>query len=110
MTSTRAKAPHNIKRSGPFLRRDLVPFYSAIDIGFLLVSMKVKKRIERGYGAGRKSEAPPETVFLLAVACPRVRQTRDASPPSFQKQGEPNPKALTRQSLPKIDIGMNRQR
>ena len=31
VTSTRAKARHNFNRSGPFLRRDLVPFYSAID-------------------------------------------------------------------------------
>jgi len=29
--STRAKAPLNIKRSGPFLRRYMDPFYSAID-------------------------------------------------------------------------------
>ena len=29
--STHAKAQHNIKRSGPILRRDLVPFYTAID-------------------------------------------------------------------------------
>jgi len=31
VTSTHAKAQHNITRSGPFLHRDLVPFYSAID-------------------------------------------------------------------------------
>jgi len=31
VTSTRAKALQNIKRNGPFLHRDLVPFYSAID-------------------------------------------------------------------------------
>ena len=31
VTNTRAKAQNNIKRSGPFLRRDLVPLYSAID-------------------------------------------------------------------------------
>ena len=31
MTSTRAKAQHKIKHSGPFLRRDLAHFYSAID-------------------------------------------------------------------------------
>ena len=30
--STRAKAQNNIKRSGPFLCRDLAHFYSAIDI------------------------------------------------------------------------------
>ena len=30
-TSTRAKAQHKIKHSGPFLRRDLAHFYSAID-------------------------------------------------------------------------------
>jgi len=29
--STRAKAQNNIKRSGPFLCRDLAHFYSAID-------------------------------------------------------------------------------
>ena len=30
--STRAKAQNNIKRSGPFLCRDLAHFYSAIDM------------------------------------------------------------------------------
>ena len=35
VTSTRAKARHNFNRSGPFLRRDLVPFYSAIDTTFV---------------------------------------------------------------------------
>ena len=33
VTSTRAKAQHNIKHSGPFLHRDLAHFYSAIDTG-----------------------------------------------------------------------------
>ena len=35
--STHAKAQHNIKRSGPILRRDLVPFYTAIDTNGVMV-------------------------------------------------------------------------
>ena len=46
--STRAKAQNNIKRSGPFLCRDLAHFYSAIDSLFGL------GRLGRG-GPGRRS-------------------------------------------------------
>jgi hypothetical protein len=39
VVSTRAKARYNIKRSGPFLRRDLAQFYSAIDIWSVQVKL-----------------------------------------------------------------------
>jgi hypothetical protein len=44
VTSTRAKARHNFNRSGPFLRRDLVPFYSAID-RFQALSIYTEKEL-----------------------------------------------------------------
>jgi hypothetical protein len=43
VTSTRAKARHNFNRSGPFLRRDLVPFYSAIDTSVCLVPGLIRR-------------------------------------------------------------------
>ena len=39
VTSTRAKAQHKIKHSGPFLRRDLAHFYSAIDTTIFVLSV-----------------------------------------------------------------------
>lgn len=45
--STRAKAPHKLKRSGPFLRRDPVPFCPAIDMWSVLSTLRLPEMMQQ---------------------------------------------------------------
>jgi hypothetical protein len=68
VTSTHAKAQHNITRSGPFLHRDLVPFYSAIDT--LSIDTKLGDLAKSGWKASRQLDTVYEVsnAFLLPAA------------------------------------------
>ena len=66
--STRAKAPLNIKRSGPFLRRYMDPFYSAIDnCGFFPSQVQVRRIYDcpRRVGARAGSSEEPRLDRLI---------------------------------------------
>ena len=70
--STRAKARHNFNLYGPFLRRNLVPFYSAIDTGS---SPKGADAVSRT-GSGRPHKADtgivdygPNRSFVQCPTC-----------------------------------------